>query len=134
MNIYDLINTSTMLSFSQYMKKTFLVEEKIDDFVDFASDQLKIQEKPKIILVHVRDKDMTTANYNPGSKEMKIYAKNRAFFDVARSIAHELVHHMQAETGKELNGDTGSDCENEANAVAGKIIRLYGEKNPDFYE
>lgn len=123
-----------MLSFSQYIKNSLLVEEKLDDFVNFASDHLKIQQKPKIILVQIRDNDMTTANYNPNSKEMKIYAKNRAFFDVARSIAHELVHHMQAETGKELNGDTGSDCENEANAVAGQIIRLYGQKNPDFYE
>lgn len=123
-----------MLSFSQYIKNSLLVEEKLDDFVNFASDHLKIQQKPKIILVQIRDNDMTTANYNPNSKEMKIYAKNRAFFDVARSIAHELVHHMQAETGKELNGDTGSDCENEANAIAGQIIRLYGQKNPDFYE
>lgn len=123
-----------MLTFSQYLKNSFLIEEKLDDFVNFASDHLKIQEKPKIILVQVRDNDMTTANYNPNSKEMKIYSKNRAFFDVARSIAHELVHHMQLENGKELNGDTGSDCENEANAVAGQIIRLYGQKNPDFYE
>jgi len=123
-----------MLSFSQYLKSGLLTEEKLEDFVNFASDHLKIQQKPKIILVQIRDGNMTTANYNPHSKEMKIYAKNRAFFDVARSVAHELVHHMQAENGKELDGETGSDCENEANAVAGQIIRLYGQKNPDFYQ
>jgi hypothetical protein len=38
------------------------------------------------------------------------------------------------ERGQELDGTTGSDCENEANSLAGKIIRMYGEKNPDFYE
>jgi len=123
-----------MLSFLQYTKTSILTEEKLEDFVNFASDELKLQEKPKIMLVQVRDGDMTTANYSPSSKEIKIYAKGRAFCDVARSLAHELVHHMQAENGKPLDGTTGSDCENEANSLAGKIIRMYGEKNPDFYE
>jgi hypothetical protein len=123
-----------MKKFNEYMNDALLLESKLEDFIGFASDHLELQEKPKIMLVQVRDGNMTTANYCPNSKTMKIYAKNRALFDVARSIAHELVHHMQMEKGQELDGTTGSDCENEANALAGKIIRMYGEKNPDFYE
>ena len=111
-----------------------LLEEKLDDFVQFACDHLKLQDTPKIELVQVRDDNMTTANYCPNTKNIKVYAKGRALFDVARSLAHELVHHKQNVNGEELNGDTGSDCENEANATAGQIIRLYGKKNPDFYE
>lgn len=123
-----------MLGFNEYLKTTMLLEEKLDDFVQFACDHLKLQDTPKIMLVQVRDDNMTTANYCPNSKNIKVYAKNRALFDVARSIAHELVHHKQNVNGEELNGETGSDCENEANATAGQIIRLYGKKNPDFYE
>jgi hypothetical protein len=123
-----------MLGFRNYIKTTLLLEEKLDDFVQFACDHLKLQEKPQISLVQVRDDNMTTANYCPNSQKIKVYAKNRALFDVARSVAHELVHHKQNVNGEELNGDTGSACENEANSVAGQIIRLYGEKNPDFYE
>jgi hypothetical protein len=123
-----------MKPFNEYTHDSILLESKLDDFVSFASDHLELQDSPKIVLLQVRDKDMTTANYCPNSKTMKIYAKNRALFDIARSIAHELVHHRQMERGQELDGTTGSDCENEANALAGKIIRLYGEKNPDFYE
>ena len=122
------------ISFKKFLENNILLESKLDDFVSFASDHLKLQNTPKIMLVQVRDGDMTTANYCPNSKTMKIYAKNRALFDIARSVAHELVHHMQNENGQTLDGTTGSDCENEANAVAGKLIRLYGEKNPDFYE
>ena len=122
-----------MLNFAEYLKQTVFLKENLEDFVDFACNHLQISEKPDISLLDNRESDMTTANYCPQSKKIKVYAKNRAFFDVARSIAHELVHHMQSETGKELNGDTGSDCENEANAVAGKIIRLYGKQNPEFY-
>lgn len=123
-----------MLGFKNYITTTVLLEEKLDDFVQFACDHLKLQEKPKIMLVQVRDGNMTTANYCPDTKDIKVYAKGRALFDVARSIAHELVHHKQNVNGEELNGETGSDCENEANSVAGQIIRLYGQKNPEFYE
>ena len=123
-----------MLGFNEYLKTTMLLEEKLDDFVQFACDHLQLQDTPKIMLVQVRDNNMTTANYCPNSKNIKVYAKDRALFDVARSIAHELVHHKQNVNGEELNGETGSDCENEANATAGQIIRLYGKKNPDFYE
>jgi hypothetical protein len=123
-----------MLGFNEYLKTTMLLEEKLDDFVQFACDHLKLQDTPKIELVQVRDDNMTTANYCPNTKNIKVYAKGRALFDVARSLAHELVHHKQNINGEELNGETGSDCENQANATAGQIIRLYGKKNPDFYE
>jgi hypothetical protein len=123
-----------MLGFNEYLKTIMLLEEKLDDFVQFACDHLKLQDTPKIMLVQVRDDNMTTANYCPNSKNIKVYAKGRALFDVARSIAHELVHHKQNVNGEELDGETGSDCENEANATAGQIIRLYGKKNPNFYE
>ena len=123
-----------MLGFNEYLKTTMLLEEKLDDFVQFACDHLRLQDTPKIELVQVRDDNMTTANYCPNTKNIKVYAKGRALFDVARSLAHELVHHKQNVNGEELNGETVSDCENEANATAGQIIRLYGKKNPDFYE
>jgi len=122
-----------MINFKQYIQTSLFLKENLDNFVNFACDHLNLKEKPQIMLVQDRDESMTTANYCPETKKIKIYSKNRAFFDIARSIAHELVHHMQNETGKELNGDTGSECENEANATAGKIIRLYGKENPDFY-
>lgn len=123
-----------MLKFTDYIKKSFITEEKLEKFVNFASDELGLGQIPDISLVNIRGDDMTTANYCPKEKKIKVYSKGRAFFDIARSVAHELVHHMQNEQGKELDGNTGSDCENEANAVAGQIIRKYGKQYPDFYE
>jgi Zn-dependent peptidase ImmA (M78 family) len=123
-----------MKSFKQHLSEGILLESKLEKFINFASDHLNLKDKPEITLVTSRDGTMTTANYCPETKIIKIYSKGRALFDIARSIAHELVHHSQNENGQTLDGTTGSDCENEANSVAGKIIRLYGEKNPDFYE
>ena len=123
-----------MLSFNEFNKTTTFLKENLEDFVHFACDHLALPEKPEIKLLQAREDNMTTANYCPNTKIIKIYAKGRALFDVARSLAHELVHHKQNINGETLDGSTGSDCENEANATAGKIIRLYGEKNPQFYE
>ncbi len=52
-----------------------------------------------------------------------------------RTLAHELVHCKQNQlTGISYeDGKTGSDVENEANAVAGMIMRVYGRQNPEVF-
>jgi hypothetical protein len=58
--------------------------------------------------------------------------------DVLRSIAHELVHHLQNQRGEldgtKNEGGDGSPWENEANAKAGELIRIFGRQNPEIYE
>jgi hypothetical protein len=53
-----------------------------------------------------------------------------AIIDVLRSIAHELVHYKQNLEGRLIDaakdGSDGSPIENEANAVAGVIMK-YGK-------
>ena len=119
-------------SFMRYINEA--KEETITDFVRFAAKQLGLQQEPNIEFVDVRDGSMTTAAYCPSDCSMKIYRGNRATFDICRSIAHEMVHQMQDENGDELDGTTGSPCEDEANAVAGRLIRMYGSENDSFYE
>jgi hypothetical protein len=57
--------------------------------------------------------------------------------DICRTIAHELVHRKQDEMGfiKDRNtaGETGSPIENQANAVAGILLRDYGKINKEIY-
>jgi hypothetical protein len=49
-----------------------------------------------------------------------------------------LVHHLQNQRGEldgtKNEGDDGSIWENEANASAGKLIRIFGRQNPEIYE
>ena len=61
--------------------------------------------------------------------------------DILRSLAHELVHHKQKENGdfknKEVIKDipeVGGHIEDEANAIAGRLIKKYGKQNQDLYE
>lgn len=123
-----------MNTFYKFLKEQILLEKNLEDFIEFAVKHLDLEHKPKISLLNSREEHMTNANYCTKSKEIKIYTKKRAFSDIARSLAHELVHHKQNERGDHMDGDTGSDCENEANTVAGKIVRLYGKENPNFYD
>lgn len=126
------------------LRERLLTKDDLDirdvaDFVNFAKDYLEIDDDIKVELAFEKTPDIrTTAYYNNGDKLVKVYVKNRAIIDVCRSIAHELVHHKQnledRITNPEIDGADGSDIENEANAVAGVIIRKWGRIHPEIYE
>jgi hypothetical protein len=121
-----------MKSFKRYISEA--KEETISDFVRFAADYLGLEQEPSIEFVDSRESGMTTACYSPSDCTIKVMRGNRATYDICRSIAHELVHQMQDENDEELDGTTGSPHEDEANAVAGRLIRMYGSSNEGFYE
>lgn len=109
----------------------------VADFVNFAKEFLGIKDDVKVLLAFERTPDLKTTAYYSLDGYLKVYVKDRAFVDICRSIAHELVHHLQNVEGRLLNvakdGDDGSPIENEANAVAGVIIRKYGKLHPEIY-
>jgi len=111
---------------------------QVADFINFAKAHLGINDDIKVELAYERTPDLTTTAYYNLDGFIKIYVKDRAIIDVCRSIAHELVHHQQNIQGRLLNagkdGEDGSPIENEANAVAGVIIRKYGKLNPQLYQ
>lgn len=103
-------------------------------FIKFISDELNLNDPFKVKLVTQRDDDLKTyAYYNPSNGFVKVYCKNRGLADVLRSIAHELIHHHQNQTGK-IQGptqDVGGDIEDEANSVAGQLVKKFGYANPN---
>jgi hypothetical protein len=117
--------------------KNFLIEqnmEMVNNFIDFAAERLGLNGTPTVSFVDRKDENMSTACYDPTDRSIRILKGTRATFDVCRSIAHEMVHQLQHERGDELDGTTGSPCEDEANALAGRLIRMYAQDNPMFYE
>ena len=89
----------------------------LDSFVSFASKKLGIKSLPNIRYKTEDDSYNSFAAYNPSNNELSISTKNRHPMDVFRSVAHELVHHMQNERGdlghdRAKEGETGSDIEN----------------------
>jgi len=120
-----------------------LEKKTIDDFVDFVKKELNIDNDVEVKLQNDKDGIKTTAvyKYKDGEdekfedSEIRVFTLGRALVDVLRSIAHELVHHMQNEKG-DLEGkvsNVGGPIEDEANSVAGEMIKKYGLKDPEIY-
>lgn len=140
---YPKLNENMKSTIKQLLRERLLTKEDLDirtvaDFVNFAKQYLGITDDVKVMLAFERIPELkTTAFYNLDGY-IVIYAKDRAIIDVCRSIAHELVHHKQNVEKRLLNatkdGEDGSPIENEANAVAGIIIRKYGKLHPEIYE
>ncbi|CAB4129540.1 hypothetical protein UFOVP116_35 [uncultured Caudovirales phage] len=113
-------------------------ESTIHDFTDFVCDYLKLKTKPKLNIIQNSEysaDNHTFGHYNPSSDSITVQIENRQIVDVLRTLAHELVHYMQDSTGQlhDKSGETGSEHENEANSVAGVIMRLYTEHNPELF-
>ena len=109
----------------------------MSDFVNFAKKEIGIDDGVKVLLAYERTPDIKTTAYYNLEGFVKIYVKDRAIIDVCRSIAHELVHHKQNIDGRlkdsVKDGEDGSEIENEANAVAGILIRKWGKMYPELY-
>jgi len=115
----------------------------IDDFVKFVQKELKIDNDIEIKLQNDKDGIDTTAayKYEDGedkkieNSEIRVFASGRALVDILRSIAHELVHHKQNEDG-DLEGkhsNVGGPIEDEANSVAGEMVKKFGLNNSEIY-
>lgn len=112
-------------------------KDLVKEFINFVIKGLKIQTPVKIHMVTKDTPELTTSGvYMEDTGEIWIRIKNRIHCDIFRSLSHELVHHRQKEIGKlnKNSGDDGSSEENEANALAGVIIRKFGKKHPEIYE
>jgi hypothetical protein len=109
-------------------------ENIVHNFLLFVKKELRIRELPKIHFVD----DPKFARKISAFGQIKdnrivIDIQDRQIVDVLRTLAHELAHYHQHMNGKVGSGKAGSFTENEANSLAGKIVRLFGEKNPGLF-
>jgi hypothetical protein len=105
------------------------------EFILFCADSLPIEGNFEVHLVNSREPHgiSTTALYEVGNNCCKVYCKNRALADVLRSVAHEMTHMMQDQIGI-LNGqirDAGGFHEDQANAKAGELLKLFAKSSPE---
>lgn len=114
--------------------------EVIKQFIEFMKEKLKFGDEMPEIVISYDPKEAagmhSFGKYTPETNELRVVATNRNLADVLRTLAHELIHHMQRLKGAldSNSSDTGSDMENEANALAGVYMREFGAKNPIIFE
>lgn len=129
-----------LLHVAKHYEKTIAESAQRDDIIDrfsvYVCDQLGIS-KPPIISID-NELDHSFGGYLPSTNQIKVTTKHRHIMDVLRTIAHELVHHKQNEDGRitdvAKNGATGSPIEDEANYMAGRLMRNWAKANPDHFK
>ena len=129
----------------QLLRENFDVTERrkaypqyIKLFIEFTKKELNIKGKIVVKLTNSRKELTTTALYDLKEyPNIIIYNKDRALVDLCRSTGHEMFHLKQNEDGRLNNpneqGKDGSDIENEANAMAGILIRKFGKLHKEIY-
>jgi hypothetical protein len=109
------------------------MDKIINDFVEFVSKKLRMDEMPKVAISN--DPKFATSNktfgiYYPDENSTTVEVYGRNIVDVLRTIAHELTHHRQNEVGSHKSR---TDLEIEATAAAGMLVKIYCEQHPELY-
>jgi hypothetical protein len=109
-------------------------------FLRFAVQRLGLKTLPPIKfqrqLASRRTTHQTFGYYDPHTQQIRVAVGNRHIMDTLRTLAHELVHHRQRLQGdvQAHSGDTGSAEENQANALAGILMREFADQAPQGFD
>jgi len=115
------------------------IESRVRKFADWAIKKLALKRKPNIEYSHDLDKvkqHRTFGTTLPDST-VWVYLGNRNSADIMRTLVHELIHCKQFELGTatpNMDEEQRQSIEDEANAIAGRIMREYGKQNANIYE
>jgi hypothetical protein len=103
----------------------------LSDFLKFCRDELDITNDIRVFLLQKKNHlDITTGGYNPNDKCVYTIFEGRQMADVLRTVAHELVHQKQDLQGKIVGDipDIGGVIEDTANAIAGRLVKMFVKK------
>lgn len=114
----------------------FVQEHMVTHLLQLCKEDLRINELPSISLVEDEPTvggGTSFGEFDGNTNTIRVVVKGRHPMDVMRTLAHELVHWKQMINGEEPNGSDGSYAENEANAVAGIIMRKFAKMYPQYF-
>ena len=111
-------------------------QEMFAKFLEIAVKVLELDSLPEFHFEAFLDHpdQPTFGMYVNGENKLYVGLSGRHPNDIFRTIAHELTHYKQ-DTEHKLNADsgqTGSPEENQANAMAGIIMRIFNKTYPDY--
>lgn len=115
------------------------IEKEVQRFAKWASRRCHLKNPIKIELSYDTQEAQDghhTGRHVEGSNSIWVYAANRNLVDILRTVFHEIVHCRQSELGMIKPGDSypGSPIEAMADMLAGKYIKIYGEKNHHIFQ
>ena len=102
------------------------------NFLKFLQEKLPIRSDFDIFFLNKREVKMTTGSRHSDNK-IYILANKRMNRDILRTIAHEWVHQYQMTIlDREQGPEIGGKNEDEANSLAGRLIKMFERKYPNY--
>jgi translation initiation factor 1 (eIF-1/SUI1) len=109
-------------------------EKVVHSFLPFVKKELNIKELPKIHFVDDPKFAKRIAAFGQiKDNRIVIDIQGRQTMDILRTVAHELTHYRQHKRGVNGSGHAGAPTENEANRLAGTIVRKFGENHSNLF-
>jgi hypothetical protein len=112
---------------------------KIKQCYAWALERLGIEGQPKLKLSNDQTQvdERRTFGSTTSDGNIWVHVGNRNSADVMRTLVHELAHFKQFEDGSatdNMDEQQRLAVEDEANAVAGRLMREYGQQHVEIYE
>ena len=125
------------MRFNEIKKPSKLSQVK--KFEQWACKKLGITDMPKIEYSDdvSMAKDRRTFGSTRSDGTVWVHVGNRTVADIARTLVHELIHVNQFKEGTahdNMDEEQRQNIEDEANALAGRIMREYGKLDATIYE
>ena len=115
-----------------YTDSKFKDEDKdfVKKFVSLLQEKYPLKTDVSIKFMGNRTGQMSTGSRTDKSV-LKVLAQDRLNRDIMRTLAHEWVHEYQRKVQKREQGpDIGGKNEDEANAFAGRLVKMFEKKYP----
>ena len=101
-------------------------------FIKFLNKKFPLKDDIVVHFLGERNGGMTTGS-RTSNHELKILTKGRINRDIFRTLAHEWVHEYQLGVlNREKGPDIGGQNEDEANAFAGRLMKMFEKDNPEY--
>ena len=102
------------------------------EFMKYLQKYLPLKKDLEIIFLKRKFSEMTTGSRHTNGK-IYVLSANRLNRDILRTIAHEWTHEYQINVlGRKKGPNIGGKNEDEANASAGRLIKMFERDNPQF--
>lgn len=103
----------------------------VSKFIKLLQKEYPLKQDLKIIFMDGKRGDMSTGSRR-GDNLIKVLAKGRLNRDIMRTLAHEWVHEYQMTILNRKPGpNIGGQNEDEANAFAGRLVKMFEKEHPD---
>lgn len=101
-------------------------------FIVFLQKNFPLKQDVTICFLSDRVGEMTTGSSIPELRIMNILTRNRLNRDILRTMAHEWVHeHQMSVLGRDFGPNIGGINEDEANAYAGRLVKMFEKDYPN---